>query len=453
MITGLAIDSHIAGDLESTLMKARPLESGAFCLLTSFARGSATRLVLGPPITGIERWDEQGEIQLTPSGQMISAAVSAAESAKAGLAFVHSHPFGTNVPSLSHIDKRTSERLAGVFKDLLDGPFASLVVGPGGWGGVSSGRSGSIETLDRIWVAGRHLQVFAGEARDGGLNGATDLDDRQVRAVGKEVQATLRGTHVAVVGAGGIGSPVAETLVRMGIGQVLLVDPDVLDTPSNARRVFGVKRSDFRVRPAMYKSEVVAAALNELDLGGHVEAVVGDVRDEATAGRLLACDVIISGTDTHSSRAALTELCVRSALPLIDVGARVGVRSGSQLDSLIFERRIQVPSGPCLWCWKVLDSERIRLELLPVSERESLEREGYVAGGLADPVPSVAALTVTAAGAATSALLGLLSGAVQVGPLAVSVDTLTLDSFPLSRQERDPECICRRWRPWGSITA
>jgi molybdopterin/thiamine biosynthesis adenylyltransferase len=43
---------------------------------------------------------------------------------------------------------------------------------------------------------------------------------------------------VGVVGAGGLGSPIAEQLARMGVAELTLIDDDVFDTPSNVRRVF-----------------------------------------------------------------------------------------------------------------------------------------------------------------------------------------------------------------------
>jgi hypothetical protein len=156
---------------------------------------------------------------------------------------------------------------------------------------------------------------------------------------------------------------------------------------------------------------------------------------------------LIGATDTHSSRAALTEMSVRAAIPYVDVGVRVGIRGEGQLDSLRSDRRVQIPGGPCLWCWGVLDPERIRLELMPAGQRAKLVAEGYATGQPAGPAPSIAALTVTAAGTAVSAVLGLITGAFDAAPLAVSLDALTLEAFPYARQDRDPDCVCSRWRP------
>jgi molybdopterin/thiamine biosynthesis adenylyltransferase len=355
------------------------------------------------------------------------------------LAFIHSHP---NSPSadLSPLDIETSSRLARVCGELLDGPFVSLVISPTDWKAVAASDD-HLEAIDRIAIAGRRLAIY------GVSLSVPDpaLDDRQLRAMSAPAHAALRDLRVGVIGVGGLGSPVAETLARMGVGELRLVDNDRLDTTSNARRIFGVSRADVEISPPQLKAEVVRRHLVRLGLGSHVTSIVGDIRDRDVQDELLDLDVLISGTDTHSSRAALAELSVRAAMPLIDIGVRVGVRTHGQLDALRFERRVQIPDGPCLWCWGVLDAERVRSETLPAHQRQVLVREGYVTGSSEAPAPSVACLTVMAAGAATSALLAMIAGAFDYSPLAVGVDTITLESTPFKRSHPDPQCICSRW--------
>ena len=60
------------------------------------------------------------------------------------------------------------------------------------------------------------------------------------------IHEELQKLDIGVVGCGGIGSTLAEKLTRMGVGRVILVDSDLLDTPSNVRRVFGSSDADLR---------------------------------------------------------------------------------------------------------------------------------------------------------------------------------------------------------------
>ncbi len=178
----------------------------------------------------------------------------------------------------------------------------------------------------------------------------------------------------------------------------------------------------------------MAEGLNKLHLGTDVIPLVEDVRSSEAQASLLDVDLVLNGTDTHSSRAALSELCVRAAIPLVDLGVRVGTRASGGLDALLVERRVQVPGGPCLWCWGKLDPETIRLELMAPEERDALLEEGYISGAPGEPVASIAALTVTAAGAAATALLALLAGSLEQAPLGISLEALTMESRPFERQ-------------------
>lgn len=436
-MTYLAINEATARSLATSLLGASPAEAGMFALLTAVERGGSSRLALGSPLWDVEL-QQQRVGRVEPSGRMISAAVSAANEARCGLAFIHTHPGDPSPPQLSSIDQKTTLRLGVAFDDLVDGPFASLVVSPGGWGGAVYEHR-TIEALSRLATVGRRIGVFD---RQLPLE-RREHDDRQRSLLGSTGNRLLRSLRVAVIGVGGTGSPIAETLTRMGVGELIIVDPDRLEG-SNARRVFGVTHSDALAGKA--KVSAVADGLRRLDLGTALTAIDGDVLDGTVQETLLNCDVVIGATDNHVSRSSLTELAARGHLPLIDIGVRAGTRLNGELDALYAERRLQIPDGPCLWCWRVLDADRVRLELMSPFEREALQAEGYVAGRPAEPEPTIAALTITAAGLATSTLLGLVGGGLETSPLRAGLEALNVEAVGYT-DERDPECVCRRWRP------
>jgi len=437
-VTYLAISERSAEAIASSLLAAAPAESGMFALAHLVTRGGGARIVVGSPIWDVELAQQKAG-RVEPSGRMISAAVSAANRERCGLAFIHTHPGDPRPPHLSALDHETTTRLGAAFDDLLDGPFASLVVSPGGWGGALY-RDHDLAPLGTVAVVGRHLRLF----REKALRGSSEeSDSRQRLLLGEDGNLILRSLKVAVVGVGGTGSPIAEILARIGVAELLLIDPDTLD-PSNARRVFAVTSDD--ARRGEPKARAVARGLKQLHLGARATSVEADVRQPDAHGQLLDCDVVFGATDNHASRSVLTELSARGHLPLIDVGVRAGLRRSGELDALYVERRLQIPDGPCLWCWGVLDAERVRLELMPAFERDALAAEGYIAGLDAGPEPTIAPLTVTAAGLATTTLLGLLGGGLDATPLRAGLEVLRVESIGYG-DEPDPDCICRRWRP------
>ena len=436
-MTYLAISESSAEAISSSLLAAAPAESGMFALLHLVERGGGTRLALGSPIWDVQLAQQKmGRVE--PSGRMISAAVSAANRERCGLAFIHTHPGDRRPPRLSSLDHDTTIRLGAAFDELLDGPFASLAVSEGGWGGALY-HDRDLSELDRLAIVGRRVRLFQRTVRG---HASDDSDSRQRLLLGEEGNALLRSLRVAVVGLGGTGSPIAEILTRIGVAELLLIDPDKLE-PSNARRVFSVRNED--ARRGASKVAAVTRGLEKLDLGTRATPIEGDLREPHVHGQLLDCDVVFGATDNHSSRSVLTELATRAHLPLVDVGVRAG-RRGGDLDALYVERRLQIPDGPCLWCWNVLDAERVRLELMPAFEREALAAEGYVAGLDAAPEPTIAPMTVTAAGLATTTLLGLLGGGLEGSPLRAGLEALRVESIAYA-DDPNPDCICRRWRP------
>jgi hypothetical protein len=364
--------------------------------------------------------------------------VSFANLSRAGLLFVHSHPNPHHPTGFSPTDEDALQSLAEVMPDLLDGPFAAAVVGPRGWAGKVH-RAGVWFDIDRITSAGTGLQVLTPFPK--AEEEVEAIDERQARALGS-LNAVLRSLDVAVAGCGGLGSPLAETLTRMGARRLILVDGDQLDTPSNVRRVFGARMADLAVRPAPAKVSIVARNCRIPQLGTEIIEVHGDLRRRDAFRSLLDADVVFCGTDSHSSRAVIDAAASAFNLPVVDCGVRVGQRDGYP-SGLLAEVRLLSPERPCLWCRGVLLAERVRAENLPEDERRTLAKEGYLVG-LEGAEPSVTALTVFGAGMMASALLAILSPESDI-----LWDTWVFDAFlgdaPVRKQaSANPDCICQR---------
>jgi len=268
------------------------------------------------------------------------------------------------------------------------------------------------------------------------------LDDRQRDALAV-VHDRLRNLTVVLVGCGGVGSPIAEQLVRMGVGSLMIADCQRLDTPSNVRRVFGSKLSDVQAPESPLKIDVVGRHLEGLLLGVPVLRIYGDVRCEEPFRHLLDADIVMIATDNHSSRAVVNDLASTYLLPVIDIGVRAGSKQNNLLSGLVAEVRVLTPTTPCLWCRKSIDGQVIRRENLPKEERLRLEQEGYLAGAAGSPEPSVVALTVLGSGLATCALLTTLSEEGEVAPSGYWVDGFLGDSHELDPKEPVSGCRCR----------
>lgn len=435
----LALLASCVQQVEAHLTGSAPLEEGAFALLRQGNGVDGYRLIgaeLIMPPRGA--WEIQERRRLRPSAQWLSAVIGQAIEARSGLLFIHSHPKGVGDAGLSPLDRDSFSALAKDLAPMFDGPFAAAVVHDGVWA-ADVWDGSQLRPIDKIWAVGRTLSLLS----DGGATPLSELDARQKDALGK-VHDRLRGLDVALVGSGGLGSPIAEQLVRMGVHRVLIFDNDVLDTPSNLRRVFGAALSDLRGTKAPRKVDVVGRHLRQLGFDTIVETMFADVRSETSFRRLLDTDVVVSATDTHGSRAVMNYLGVGYFLPVIDVGVRAASKEADLLAGLFAEVRTLTPTTPCLWCLGTIKGEVIRAENLPRAEGERLKHEGYLPDGFGDPAPSVAALTVTASGLATSALLTLLAEEGDAARSGFWVDTFLGDSAQLRPTEPNADCRCRR---------
>jgi tRNA A37 threonylcarbamoyladenosine dehydratase len=89
------------------------------------------------------------------------------------------------------------------------------------------------------------------------------------------------------VGAGGTGSAVAEQLIRLGIGSLLIIDDDTFN-PSNISRVYGSRVTDESI-PKVKLIERLAA---DIGLGTNVSIIQGRIYYKSVFARLRECDIV-----------------------------------------------------------------------------------------------------------------------------------------------------------------
>lgn len=450
----LAFIQMDVNELLDVLHDAEPWESGAFFLVREGRGVRGRRLLARDPIFPPgNAWEAQNKAQLRPSARWISAAISRAVTEHSGLLFVHSHPNPRHPVGFSPTDRRAILAVAETIGPILEGPFAAAVVHPEGWAAATV-ENRELTPVERIVSVGRTVRLLSPlePVRRRLARDLPGVDDRQRDALGT-VHDILQQFDVAVVGVGGIGSPVAEQLVRIGTGSVTIFDNDLLDTPSNVRRVVGSTPSDLRGTSAPRKVDIVGRHLDQLGLGVPVQRVFGDVRHEHVFRNLLDADVVLCCTDTHGSRGVLNDLASVYLLPVIDVGAQAGAKRSGDLAALVAEVSVLTPVTPCLWCRRRISADVIRAENLPSDQRERLVREGYLVGGVGEPAPSVMALTALGAGLATCALLALLSNDGDVYPSGYWIDGLMGDSSRTQPAHPVTACRCRSRIGLGDLEA
>lgn len=136
-------------------------------------------------------------------------------------------------------------------------------------------------------------------------------------AFGVEGQALLGRSSVLVVGIGGLGSWVAELLVRAGVGRIRLVDDDSVEIANIHRQAMYTEDDAASHR---LKIEAAAKRLHEINSVVEIETVCARL-DGLTAEDLMRdVDVVADGTDNFESRFILNDCAVKLAKPWVFAG-------------------------------------------------------------------------------------------------------------------------------------
>lgn len=227
---------------------------------------------------------------------------------------------------------------------------------------------------------------------------------RQELALGERGQSELRGLRVGVVGLGGIGSLVSLQLAHLGVGELVLLDGDIVEA-SNLSRVVGATQADVG---RTLKVDVAARYAEALGLVRRVERHP-DFAGHQHAALLASCDVIVCCVDRQTPRAMLNRLAYERLVPVIDLGTVFRV---NEMGTVVGDAgRVVVlgPGRPCLACWGHLDPHALRVEALAADERESQVRAGYIEGAV-EAQPSVIAFNTMVAGTGVAELVRMTTG-------------------------------------------
>lgn len=313
---------------------------------------------------------------------------------------VHSHP-GCQEPWFSWADDQGDSRLMPAFRVQVPGlPHGSIVLVQGGQACARVFSEAQEEEAVTISIIGRTLrQATLVQSR------ADERFARQALALGAAGQALLRQLRVAIVGLGGTGSLCALQALHLGVGELLLMDADVVEN-TNLSRIPGALQSDVGVTP---KVDVVTRYADQVGAPTAVRAINRHLVGGKDLAILRECDVVLSCVDAHTPRALMNRLAYEALVPLIDMGSAFRTDVTGAIVSEAGRVVIVGPGRPCLLCWGHVDPDRLREEALPDAERQLLAQDGYVTN-LDAPAPSVIAFNTMLAGAAMVELLRIVTG-------------------------------------------
>lgn len=212
--------------------------------------------------------------------------------------------------------------------------------------------------------------------------------------IGREGMEKLNKSKVAVFGIGGVGSYASEALVRSGLGNIVLIDYDIIDVSNINRQIHATSKT-----VGLLKVEVMRDRLLEINPSLNIKIINEPYTDENN-NRLLFLDYsyVIDAIDMVSSKVSLIENCKILKIPIISC-----MGAGNKLNPTMFQIGDIYKTDTCPLAKTMRKELRKRniKDLKVVWSREkpikvNLEKEGVRKSipGSVSFVPSVAGLVL-----------------------------------------------------------
>ena len=407
MTTTLVLTEKIVSDIVAAAQQ--PLETAGVLLASLADAPNGDRRLIGREMHWVpdDAYLARESTHLSIASQGYVHALGEAERIGAVPIWFHTHPSLVGHPTPSVADRKVDRDISDLFR-LRSGSqfYGTLIVSPRQNGltftGTLAPELGEANRIDRLWRVGESWQLT--RSFDSASPEIPVIFDRNVRAFGPAIQATLGDLRIGIVGCGGTGSAVAEQLVRLGVRHLILIDADTL-TESNVTRVYGSTPA----KVGAPKVQNLQEHLNSIAPDLECEAVRSMITMERTARQLISCDLVFGCTDDNAGRLVLSRFSTFFATPVIDLGVLLTADHFGALIGIDGRVTTLVPGAACLVCRDRVNMGRAAVELRAPEERRRLADEGY-APDLTGIEPAVVPFTSAVASAAISELLDRLIG-------------------------------------------
>lgn len=336
-------------------------------------------------------------------------AIKLAEMEDLAVCLVHNHPSGAL--TFSDVDNENEPHLIKTIFNRNGGDRAhlSIVITTDNqiFGRAWSNQIRAYQ-LDLIRVFG---SKFALHYEGKQLDTPREIFHRQQLALGKALTNDLEKLRIAVVGSGATGTATATLLSKIGVGQLLLIDNDVVER-SNLSRLHGATAAD--ADAGKFKVDVLRDYIAGSGIGTRVRVLKEWVGSPNCHDAIKSCDIVFGCTDDHSGRIFLNRLAHFYLIPTFDMGIIIEPDPNDTTNLLAMQGRLTVlfPPNPCLLCRgeviPKLATEEDQKRNDPMGY-ERLKDEAYVTGEK-NPSPAVITFTTEIATVAVNEFINRIIG-------------------------------------------
>lgn len=292
-----------------------------------------------------------------------------------GVALLHSHPAGRGWQGMSDDDIEAERRCAGPAGALTSLPFVGLTIaGDEHWSARAwvhrGGRVYQPQPCSSVRVVGKRLTPWFYD-RQIPRPAFREQLRRTISVWGEENHAQLARLRVGVVGLGSVGSMVAESLARMGMTDLVLIDFDAVEYVNLDRLVIATEADVGRLKVDVAKERIehvaTAAAIQ-------VRGVPYSVVEPEGYRAALDSDVIFCCVDRARPRHVLNHLAYAHLVPVIDGGIQVRFKR-DRFNGVDWQLQTAGPDRGCLQCLGTYDPADVSTE-----EAGLVDDPSYIAG-------------------------------------------------------------------------
>jgi hypothetical protein len=334
---------------------------------------------------------------LTWPGEYLDQALAAAEEDDLSIVLLHSHPTGaygfSSIDDESDQDTIRSLIMASPVDSAHEPWHGSAIMVPGG--AIKAriyDRAMRAHSIDLVVAYGDDLRFY--------WNGKPASDPRPM-AFGDGMTQELARLSIAVIGVSGTGSVVAEQLLRMGVGELIVVDHDHVEL-KNLNRILNTREAD-AIHSAL-KVEVFKRAAAEIRPATSVKAIAGEIGTRTAVHAVAEADIVFCCVDSFNGRHICDRLAAAMLQPLFDVGVTIPVRTptrGMVISNVSGRVDYVKPGGATLGDRGVYTPGLLEAEYLrradPAAYADRV-KEGYMPGA-GQEAPSVICVNMHAASA------------------------------------------------------
>ncbi|MCY4306282.1 MAG: ThiF family adenylyltransferase [Aestuariivita sp.] len=306
---------------------------------------------------------------------------------------VHSHPNGDS--NFSGVDDGNDRALFSSVNAWFDDERingSAIMLPDGSMVARSVDGNGQFRSFRSVNVVGDNILIWSNTKQ----SHSTSYEKKLSQTFGKGTLDRLRAMRVGVVGCSGTGSILIELLTRNCVGQLVIVDDDVLEE-KNLNRIINGSMVDAKNK--LSKVDAISRSFKRIGLGTQIDTYKALTDSSEVVSALVDCDVIFGCVDSAFGRYHLE--CIASAylIPYFDVGVHIEADGTGNISAADAVSHYIQPDGRDLFSRGAYHLNQVKAENCRRVDPEYYERQriaGYLAA-VGEEQPAVMSVNMQAA--------------------------------------------------------